>query len=110
MLNSSDEADGFDELAPAFPLRLKNLFAGRSEPIIATPALSGFLDPASTNPAAFLEAIEEGIKGSDVEAQGTARTELDELADIVAMAGPVFHEGENEELGAALLQFAIKVR
>ncbi len=33
---------------------------------------------------------------------------LDELADFIAMPGAVTNEGENQELGAALFQFAIE--
>src|SRR5207342_139486 len=103
MLNPGNTADGFDEFHPAFPLRFENFCAGRSEPVVTAPALPGLFDPAAANPAAFFQPIKKRVKRRDIEMERTARAHVDELPDVVTMAGPVFHKGKNEELGAPFL-------
>src|SRR5262245_5929773 len=73
MLNSGDATDRGDELAPTFPLPREHFPACRREAVVAPSTLSGFFDPAATNPAAFFESVEKWIERSDVEAQGAAR-------------------------------------
>src|SRR5689334_9530830 len=77
ILDSGDQADGFDELAPTFALRGENFPARRGEPVITAAALSWLLDPATADPAAFLEAIEQRIERRDIEPERAARTQLD---------------------------------
>ena len=110
MLHPGYPVDRFHELAPAFPLRFQNFFAGRGETIIPPATLSRFLNPAAANPATFFQAIKKGIEGGDVKAETAARAQLDELPDVIAMAGPLFHQGKDEQFGAALFEFTIEVR
>jgi hypothetical protein len=44
-----------------------------------------------------------------MEAQGPARSELDQPADVVAVAGLLFQLGEDEQLRAAFFPFAIGI-
>src|SRR5436190_12747885 len=108
MLNPGDPPDGLDEFAPAFALRLQDLLAGWGEPIVTATALPCFLDPASSDPAPLFQAIEKRIERSDIEAQMSAGTQLDKLANIVAMPGPILHQRQDQQLGTAFLQLAIK--
>src|SRR5690242_1844325 len=102
-----DAVDSLDKSLPAAALRGENSPALASEAVVAPAALAVLLHPAAFEPAAFFEAIEERIEGSDVKADGSGGPSLDELADFVAVAGAGFEERENEQLGAALLPFEI---
>src|SRR5262245_46473045 len=108
MFHSRDAANGQDEFAPRVALRRQDVGADRRQPVIAAPPLPGFLDPATEDPAALLEAIEQGIERGDAEFQDAARSRLDELAEVVAMTRLIFEQRENQELGAALLELAVE--
>src|SRR5215471_8039580 len=107
MLNPGDQVDGFDELTPAGALLRQHVFAGGCQTIIATPALTRFLDPAATDPIPFLKAIEQWIKGSDIESNRATRTQLDQLAYLISVPGTIFEQRQNHQFSATLLQFAI---
>src|SRR5262245_8627347 len=94
MLGLRDAAHGLDERRPGAPLHPEHLPAARREAVIAATPLRGLLDPAALEEAAAFQAIQQGIQRRDVEAQGSARTCLDELADLVAVPGAVLDEGE----------------
>src|SRR6476646_6674289 len=107
MLNPGDQVDGFDKLTPAGALFRKHVFARGCQAIVATPALPRLFNPAATNPVPFLQSIKQRIKGSDVESNRAARTQLDQLANLVSMSGTIFEQGQNHQFGAALFEFAI---
>src|SRR2546423_13690955 len=102
MLNPGDTADRLDEFTPTFPLGFQNLFAGGCEPVITATALTGFLHPAATDPAALFQAVEERIKGSHIETKRAAGAQFDELSEFVAMPRPIFDERQDQQLGTAL--------
>src|SRR5262245_37447042 len=108
MFHSSDAADREDEFAPRVTLRRQDVGADRRQPVIAAPPLPGFLDPPPQDPAALLEAIEQGIERGDAEFQDAARSRLDELAEVVAVTRLILEQRQDQELGAAVLELAIE--
>src|ERR1043166_9785623 len=72
ILNSRDASNRLNEFAPAIALRRQHLASGRGQPVIPATALTGFFDPAATNPAAFFQAIEQWIKRCDIEPKRAA--------------------------------------
>src|SRR6476660_1857236 len=107
MLNSGDEVDRFDELAPAGALLRQHVFARGRQAVVATPTLPRLFNPAATNPVPFLQSIKQRIKGSDIESNRAARTQLDQLANLVSVSGTIFQQGQNHQFGAAFFQFAV---
>src|SRR5262245_13517387 len=108
MFGSGDLVDGVDECAPVVALGGEHLAAGRGQSVEAAAALAGLLDPPAGDPAALLEAAEEGLERADLEPEPAAGAALDELADFVAVAGARLDEREDEELGAPFLQLAVE--
>jgi hypothetical protein len=51
-------------------------------------AFGGLLDPDALDPAALLEAVEQGVDGIEVKLQPPVRPCLDQLAQLVAMPEP----------------------
>src|SRR5437588_5511896 len=102
MLNPGDQVDRFDELTPASALLRQHLFARGSQAIVAASALPRLFNPAATNPVPFLKSIKQRIKGSDVESNRAARPQLDQLANLISVAGTIFQQRENHQFGAAL--------
>src|SRR5258707_7936458 len=107
MLNPRDQVDSFHELTPAGALLRQHVFARGCQPIVAAPALTRLFNPASTDPIPFLKSIKQRIKGSDIESNGAARTQLDQLANLVSVSGTIFQQGQNHQFGAAFFEFAI---
>src|SRR5438128_10745014 len=67
------------ELRPRAALLLQHLLAFGGHPVVATASLSRLLDPAALNPAAVLEAIEQGIERRGLEPHGAARPRVEQL-------------------------------
>src|SRR5207248_11238872 len=108
ILDSGDSADCFHELEPAVTLAGPHLFAGRGEAIITSPPLPCLFHPAAANPSPFFEPVKQGIKGSDIKPKSTARPQLDQLTNVVAVPGPILDQRKNKQLRATLLQFTIQ--
>src|SRR5882724_2150832 len=108
ILNSGDSTDCFHELEPSVTLAGEHLFAGRGEAIITSPPLPCLFHPAAANPSPFFESVEQGIKRSDIKPERTARAQLDQLTNVVAVPRPILDQRKNEQLRAALLQFTIQ--
>ena len=107
MFDSCDAGDDGDEILPALLLGAERFAALRSQAVIAAAALIGLFHPAAGDPALLFEAVEQRVEGGNVEAQGAAGAELNQLGDVVAVAGLVFEQGEDEELGAAFFPVLI---
>src|SRR5688572_11578893 len=108
MVDSGDEAHRVHERLPGMALPRQHTAALGGEAVEAPPPLAGLLDPLPLQPAPLLEAIQERIERRDVELQMTARPGLDELADLVAVAGARLHDRENHQLRRPLFQLAIE--
>jgi hypothetical protein len=74
------------------------------ETVVPSAPLPGSFDPPALDPAASLQSIEQGVKRGNLEANRAIRPRLDELAELVAVASVSLKQGQNEELGASLLQ------
>src|SRR5512146_3506449 len=108
MLHSCNALHGSDKLQPCVALLCKHLAAGGGELVIAAAALPALLHPAALDPAALLQPVKQRIKRGDVETNGPAGLVLNELADLIAVARPRLQQGEDQQLGATLFQFAMK--
>src|SRR5512139_3944995 len=86
MFGSGDPAHGLDERLPRLHLRREHAVTVRRELVEPAPPLAGLLDPGSLDPPAFLEPIQQRIQRIDVERQQPARTEVDQLAELVTVA------------------------
>ena len=67
---------------PPLALLREHLPSLSRQAVIAPAALTGLLHPRAGEPAAALEAIEQGIKGGDLEPERALRPLLDELRKI----------------------------
>src|SRR5688572_12471189 len=94
-----DVVDRRDVGAPVFTMLLERAPAVGSEPVEAALALAGFLDPAPLDQAAILEAQQRRIERRQGEGEAAAGTRLDQLADLVAVAGLPVQQGQDEHLG-----------
>src|SRR5580704_14982816 len=98
-----DLADRADELRPARALCFDDGAARGRDAVVAAAPLAGLLDPAAADPAAAFHAVEERVEGGHLELHHAIGAGLDQLAQFVAVAGLVAEQGENQELGASLL-------
>src|SRR5262245_7469253 len=78
MIDSRDEAHRLDERFPGLALAGEDAPALGREAVEAAPPLAGLLDPAAAQPAALLEAVEQGVERRDVELQPPVRPRLDQ--------------------------------
>src|ERR1041384_7786554 len=108
MLRPPHPADCLDEGAPAPPLGGEDLPALRGEPVVAAAALAGLLHPAAGDHAAPPEPVEQRGERRDGEAGDPAGARVDQLAQLVAVAGLVLEQREDQELGAALLPVRVR--
>src|SRR6266705_3064571 len=108
MFHPGDATDCGDELAPCIALRGEHLRALRREAVVPAAALAGLLDPPAVNPPALLEAIEHGVERGDAERENAARSGLDQLAEVVAMARLVLDERQDQELSTPLFELAVE--
>src|SRR5512134_833021 len=87
MFRSRDPAYGLDERLPCFDLSSEHTVTLGRNFVEAAPPLAGLLDPGSLDPATLLEPIEQRVQRIDVERQERARADVDQLAELVAVAG-----------------------
>src|SRR5262245_53655106 len=115
-LSSDDAASGgeahaghltqrLDESPPVGTLLGQHFPSRFGDPVVAPPALAGFLDPSPLDPPALLHAIERGVERGQREAEIATGSLLDQLRNLVAVMPVVFDDRENEDFGAALLGF-----
>src|SRR5690349_5788884 len=83
--------------------------AGR-QTVVSAPPLPGFLHPASLDHALRFEAIECRIERGDVERDRSVGSLFDLLADLVAVAFPLFEERQDEQFRATPLQLPLEHR
>src|SRR5262249_11058160 len=95
MFGSGDAIDGRHKRLPGAALRRQHLLAFGSQFVITPPPLPGLLHPSPFDPAALLQPIQKRIERSDVEAQLTLRTRLDQFADVIAVPLPYFEKRED---------------
>src|SRR5947207_13170143 len=91
-IDPSDAIERRKEIGPGLPLFVENLAPGGCHFVVAPPALSRFLNPASLNPPARLEPVEHRIERCDVKLEHGFGTLLDQLRDLVVVARPVINQ------------------
>src|SRR5262245_62814930 len=106
MLCSGASIDRGHERLPGAALRRQYFPAFGRQFVITPPPLPGLLHPLALDPAALFQPVEQWIERGDVEAQRAARTGFDQFGNLVSVPGPNLNQRENQQLGAALLQFA----
>lgn len=106
--NAGHALQGLEEGAPDAALLGKHASPGGRETVVPAAPLARLFQPAADDEPAFLEAVERRVERRNVERQGSGRALLDELAQFVAVPGPLLHERQDEQFGASLLGFTIK--
>jgi hypothetical protein len=94
--------------SPGVPVGLEDLRAGRRQPVVAAPPLTGLLDPPALNPTALLEAVQQRVQRRHAKREQTAGARFDQLAQIVAVSGLILEQRQDQEFGAAFFQLAIE--
>src|SRR5262245_2817569 len=110
MFRSRHEADRLDEGVPGLALLRQRLLACRREAVEAATALPRLLDPRALDPAALLEAIEQGVERVQMEDQPPAGLRVDQLAELVAVPWPGFEHRQEQQLSRALLELTVQRR
>src|SRR6267143_730710 len=98
-------ADEREELTPFAALRGEELAAARCDAVVAAAALIRFLHPASLNQGALFELVEGGVERREVEGERAARSLVNQLDELVAVARLVLEEREDDQFGGPLLGF-----
>src|SRR6202011_3160636 len=107
MFRSRNAIDGLYEYLPTGPLRGQDLTPLRRQAVIPAAALPCFFDPPALDPAALLQSIKQRIKRRHPEAQLSIGAVLNQLANLVAVAGTDLHQRENQQLGASLFELPV---
>src|SRR6185369_12810042 len=110
MFRSRNLLNRVHEFAPVVALRSQDLPALAGQSIETAAPLARLLDPLADDPAPFLETVEERVERGDLELQPAAGPLLDQLADLVAVAGPGLDERQDQQLRAAFLQLPAQHR
>src|SRR3954452_17297298 len=92
-----------DELAPLVTLVGQGAASKRRQLVEAAAALAGLLDPLPFHQLLALQTVQQRVEGGHVKLQLVFRLGVDELRELVAVAGAPVEESEDDHLGAALL-------
>ena len=68
---------------------------------VPTPPLPFLLNPSPLDQAAAFQLVEQGVERRDMKADDTVRLLLDDLRDVVSVAGPSLEHRQDQRLGAA---------
>src|SRR5262249_40589042 len=108
IFNSGDSPNRFYKFAPAVTTGRQDLFAGARKSIISPLTLPGLFQPTATDPSPRLQSVEQRVKRRNAEPQGASRAQFDQLPDFISVARPVLQQRQNQQLGASLLQLAVR--
>src|SRR5690606_14199490 len=108
MLDPGDQRHRVHEALPGLALALEHAAAVRGQRVVAPPALARPLDPATLQPAALLEPVQQRVRRGDVEHELATGPRLDELADLVAVPWLGLDDRQDDEFGRALFQLAFE--
>src|SRR5262245_16147482 len=97
-----DAVEREEEILPDEPVAGGPRASGGGEPAVAPAALALLLDPPAFDEAGVLEPVERGIERRDVVAERAAGALDDQAPDLVAVAGAVLDEREDQEVGRPL--------
>src|SRR5262245_13683805 len=110
MFELRDPSNRVDELFPGGTLRPQHRPALGGDAVIAAAPFARALDPASLNPPALFEPVEQRIERRRLEPHAAERSLLDELADLVAVSRAMLDERQCQQRGAAFLELAVERR
>ena len=80
----------------------------RCQAVVAPSTLLRFLDPPSDDPSVLLQSVEQRIERSHMKSQSPARSELNQLRNVIPMARLILEQREHEKLGAALFPLGVR--
>src|SRR5438132_14209809 len=89
IVDTRDAADGAGELLPASALRGQYFPARGGDAVVAAAALAGFFHPSALDQTARFEPVKQRVERSGLKAQGAFGAARNQLADLVAVPGPV---------------------
>src|SRR5215210_2849205 len=102
MADPGNARERADEFLPACAMAGENAAPLGGNAVIPFAPLAGLLDPPPDDQPALLEAVQHRIEGGDMKFEHAARALLDQLADLVAVAGAILDQGQDQDLGTAL--------
>src|SRR5215510_3962313 len=85
-----------DEGFPETALGGEHFSAFGHQFVVATPALSGFFNPAALNPAAVFKPIKERVERGDFESQYSTGAGFNQLIDLIAVSFARFQQRQNQ--------------
>src|SRR5260370_15899179 len=88
-----DAIDTGYKFVPAAKLRSEDSAALARQTIVTAAALSAFFDPASMQPAAAFQAVEQRAKRNHMKKNSAARAFLYKFSDFVTLARTALHAG-----------------
>src|SRR5262245_55359193 len=108
MVLSGDQAHGLYEVPPGLALAVEDAASSRSESVKAAPPLARLFHPASLQPSAFLQSVEQRVERGHMEREMSVRAALDQFADLVTVPRSRLENRQDDEFRRALLQLAIQ--
>src|SRR5437870_4495536 len=108
MANPRHAVQRVEERAPAPALGVEHFLARSRETVETPPAAAAALHPFAGDQAAAFQAVERRIERRHVERDGAVRPLVDQLGDFVTVAVAFFEQREDEHLGAAFAQIAVR--
>src|SRR5579864_5593664 len=106
MFSSQNLVDGASELLPRAALPHQRDAASRGQPVEAAAALTRLLHPPAQNQALRLQTAQDRVQRAHAKLKPAPRPGFDELSQLVTMPGTGLQQGQDQEFGAALLEFA----
>src|SRR5579872_6402912 len=98
--------EGGHKFAPGAPLAGQRPAAFGSEVVEAAAPLAGLFHPLALHQAFALQAVQKRIERRHVELELVFRFRFDKLGELVAVAGAVFEQRQDNHPGATLLEVA----
>ena len=102
--HASDLVERLEELAPQLATLAQHGAAGRRQAIEAPSPLARSFDPPAFRPAALFELVEKWIQGRRLKLETALGPLFDQLGNLVPVTLRAVQTGEDEKLGAALLE------
>src|SRR5262245_65932523 len=104
----SHPCESGEKLLPGPSLRRENAFPGDGQLVIAPSPLPGLLDPLPLDPTALLHPIKQRIERGGVKLQNAIGSIPDESRDFVTVSRPLLYHGQDQQFGAASLEFTVE--
>src|SRR5919198_4706459 len=99
IFNPCELSDGTHEVQPFPAVGAELSLAVRRDVVVAAAPLTCLLHPAAFDEAVLFESVEQGVERRGVDVHDAARALIEELAQLIAVAGLGLEEGQDEERG-----------